>query len=161
HLVQLYEFGEVPSAGGATPQPYLVLENVAGGNLAPLQRGPPHPPTEAPRPGETLAAALHPSPPQGGTPRALNPANALLAPGAGMPGVAPGNDAATPPHSSQLSRLQPKITDFGLAKFPMSSDLTRTGEVLGTPSYMAPEQTAGKQGVITAAVDVYGLGALL
>jgi tetratricopeptide (TPR) repeat protein len=55
----------------------------------------------------------------------------------------------------------PKITDFGLAKFASGTDLTQTGDVLGTPSYMAPEQTVGKGGVITAAVDVYGLGAIL
>src|SRR5262249_58695188 len=54
-----------------------------------------------------------------------------------------------------------KITDFGLAKFSSGIDLTQTGDVLGTPSYMAPEQTVGKSGVITAAVDVYGLGAIL
>jgi hypothetical protein len=53
------------------------------------------------------------------------------------------------------------VTDFGLAKFLADSDLTRTGDVLGTPSYMAPEQTLGKAGSITLAVDVYGLGAIL
>jgi tetratricopeptide (TPR) repeat protein len=55
----------------------------------------------------------------------------------------------------------PKITDFGLAKFLAGSDLTHSGYVLGTPSYMAPEQAAGKPGLITPAVDIYGLGAIL
>src|SRR5262249_2559438 len=62
---------------------------------------------------------------------------------------------------SPLTTHHPKITDFGLAKFQTGSDLTRTGDVLGTPSYMAPEQTTGKPGGITPAVDVYGLGAIL
>ena len=44
HLVQLYEFGEVPAAGGAASQPYLVLEYVSGGSLADLLRGSPQPP---------------------------------------------------------------------------------------------------------------------
>jgi tetratricopeptide (TPR) repeat protein len=55
----------------------------------------------------------------------------------------------------------PKITDFGLAKLLAGGDLTHSGDVLGTPSYMAPEQAAGQLGPITAAVDVYGLGAIL
>jgi WD40 repeat protein len=56
---------------------------------------------------------------------------------------------------------QPYVTDFGLAK-PVSGDsaLTRSGAVMGTPSYMAPEQAASKKGLSTA-VDVYGLGAIL
>jgi tetratricopeptide (TPR) repeat protein len=52
-----------------------------------------------------------------------------------------------------------KITDFGLAKLLAGSDLTHSGDVLGTPSYMAPEQAAGQP--ISAAMDVYGLGAIL
>jgi tetratricopeptide (TPR) repeat protein len=59
------------------------------------------------------------------------------------------------------SSFVPKVADFGLAKFLTGSNLTRTGDALGTPSYMAPEQTAGKSGLITAAADVYGLGAIL
>jgi tetratricopeptide (TPR) repeat protein len=67
----------------------------------------------------------------------------------------------TTTHHSPLTTHQPKITDFGLAKFLAGSDLTRSGDVLGTPSYMAPEQATGQAGPITAAVDVYGLGAIL
>ncbi len=57
---------------------------------------------------------------------------------------------------------RPYVTDFGLAKrVGADSDLTRSGELVGTPSYMAPEQVAGPRGVVTTATDVYGLGAVL
>jgi WD40 repeat protein/tRNA A-37 threonylcarbamoyl transferase component Bud32 len=60
------------------------------------------------------------------------------------------------------SKGRPRVTDFGLAKrLGSGSDLTTTGQVLGTPSYMAPEQAAGQIGAIGAAADVYSLGALL
>ena len=56
----------------------------------------------------------------------------------------------------------PRITDFGLAKrTDSSSDLTRTGQILGTPGYMAPEQAAGESNRIGAPADIYSLGALL
>ena len=55
---------------------------------------------------------------------------------------------------------EPHLTDFGIAKLlEHDSGLTRTHDVLGTPSYMAPEQASGKP--ITSAVDVYSLGAIL
>jgi serine/threonine protein kinase/Tfp pilus assembly protein PilF len=57
---------------------------------------------------------------------------------------------------------EPHLTDFGLARLVESeSTVTRTMEVLGTPSYMAPEQAVGNHGIISAATDVYGLGAVL
>jgi eukaryotic-like serine/threonine-protein kinase len=56
----------------------------------------------------------------------------------------------------------PKITDFGLAKLLERDDgLTNVGELLGTPSYMAPEQVKGTSRQITPATDVYALGAIL
>ena len=56
----------------------------------------------------------------------------------------------------------PHVTDFGLAKrLEGNAELTEPGDVLGTPSYMAPEQAQGQGAAITAAVDVYGLGAIL
>src|SRR6266704_1230570 len=57
---------------------------------------------------------------------------------------------------------EPHLTDFGLARLvETESTITRTMEVLGTPSYMAPEQAVGNDAAITSATDVYGLGAVL
>src|SRR6266516_1048288 len=56
---------------------------------------------------------------------------------------------------------EPHLTDFGLARLvETESTITRTMEVLGTPSYMAPEQAVGNDAAITSATDVYGLGAV-
>src|SRR5438094_9513381 len=57
---------------------------------------------------------------------------------------------------------EPHLTDFGLARLvETESTVTRTMEVLGTPSYMAPEQAVGNNARVTSATDVYGLGAVL
>jgi WD40 repeat protein/tRNA A-37 threonylcarbamoyl transferase component Bud32 len=57
---------------------------------------------------------------------------------------------------------QPHVADFGLAKrLDVEGEMTQTGAVLGTPSYMAPEQAAGRSRAVTTATDVYGLGAVL
>jgi tetratricopeptide (TPR) repeat protein/tRNA A-37 threonylcarbamoyl transferase component Bud32 len=157
NLVHVYEFGEVPSTSGAASQPYLVLEYVPGGSLADLVRGSPQPPHEAARLVATLAGAIHYAHQNGIIHRDLKPANVLLSFSREPPVSADSALAG----GSRLNEGVPKITDFGLAKFSSGTDLTQTGDVLGTPSYMAPEQTVGKLGVITAAVDVYGLGAIL
>src|SRR5262249_42939790 len=57
---------------------------------------------------------------------------------------------------------EPHVTDFGLArKIDGDDDLTATGQVLGTPSYMSPEQASGKKAEVGVAADVYSLGAIL
>src|SRR5205807_7290327 len=57
---------------------------------------------------------------------------------------------------------EPHLTDFGLARLvEKESSVTRTMEVLGTPSYMAPEQAVGNNAGVTSATDIYGLGAVL
>ncbi len=163
HLVQLYEFGEVPAAGGAASQPYLVLEYVSGGSLADVLRGSPQPPGEAARLVATLADAIHYAHQQGVIHRDLKPANVLLhRPEVNGEGEVEGvHGPRFSPPRVLTADLCVKVTDFGLAKFLAGGDLTHSGDVLGTPSYMAPEQAAGKSAPITAAVDVYGLGAIL
>jgi serine/threonine protein kinase len=84
---------------------------------------------------------------QGIVHRDLKPANILLA---GEP-------------DAPLGRCLPKLVDFGLAKKLDEGDrgLTRSGAVLGTPSYMAPEQAEGRTSEVGPPVDVYALGAIL
>src|SRR5262249_15098871 len=117
---------------------------MAGGRLAQQLQGRPQPVRPAAQLVETLARAIHHAHQQGVLHRDLKPANVLLA--------ADGT---------------PKITDFGLAKCIAGDGegsglrgLTVTGEVLGTPNYMAPEQAIPRQAVGPAA-DVYALGAIL
>src|SRR5262249_27766159 len=118
---------------------------VDGGSLDRLLAGTPQPPREAARLVQTLAAAVQAAHARGVIHRDLKPANVLLE-AHGLQPVGLGN---------------PKITDFGLAKRPGSdSGQTRTGAVMGTPSYMAREQAAGSKAVGPAA-DVYALGAIL
>src|SRR5271165_3842120 len=134
NIVQIHEVGQ--HAGS----PYLVLELVEGRSLAQWLAGTPRPAGQAAELVETLARAIHSAHHQGVVHRDLTPANILL-----------------------TADLTPKITDFGLAKLVVGGgDLrTRTGELLGTPSYMAPEQAASRQQAIGAATDVYSLGAIL
>jgi WD40 repeat protein/tetratricopeptide (TPR) repeat protein len=154
NIVQIYETGEHDG------RPYFSLEFVAGGNLDKRVAGQPQHPREAAELVETLAQAVHYAHTQGVVHRDLKPANILLSfsrePPASAPSALAGN--------SRLNESAPKITDFGLAKHlsevPREYQ-THSGSILGTPSYMAPEQAAGRTRDIGAAVDVYALGAIL
>src|SRR5262249_40219722 len=120
-------------------QPYFSLEFVEGGSLAQKLNGTPQPAREAARLTEVLARAIHAAHQRGIIHRDLKPANVLLT----LDGV-------------------PKITDFGLAKRQSGeSGQTQSGAIMGTPSYMAPEQAQGRIRAIGPATDVYALGAIL
>ncbi len=133
NIVQVYEVGESEGQG------YLVLEYAEGGSLQQKLAGNPQPPREAARLIEPIARALHYAHRRGIVHRDIKPANIVL------------SDEGIP-----------KVTDFGLAKLmERESGLTRTGDIMGTPSYMAPEQARGTPSDVTGAADIYALGAIL
>jgi serine/threonine protein kinase/Flp pilus assembly protein TadD len=134
NIVQIYEVGDRHGL------PFFSLEYVGGGSLQKQLDGTPRPPRQTAELIETLARAMDFAHKQGIVHRDLKPANILL------------TEDGTP-----------KITDFGLAKRLEEADSgqTGTGAILGTPTYMAPEQAQGKNRLIGPAADVYALGAML
>jgi tRNA A-37 threonylcarbamoyl transferase component Bud32 len=153
HIVQIHEIGEHEG------RPFLALEFVDGGSLADRLRDTPLAPQPAARLLETLARTIHYAHQQGVVHRDLKPANVLLA---GSRAEDPGAGEPPPSFRPAPGALTPKITDFGLAKrLDEDSHQTHTGEILGTPCYMAPEQAAGWVREVGPATDVYALGAIL
>lgn len=133
NIVAVYDIGEHDGV------PYFSLELVEGGSLSDKARRQPQPPRHAAGLVETLARAVHYAHERGIVHRDLKPANVLL--------KADGT---------------PKIADFGLAKcLDDEAGSTRTGALLGTPSYMAPEQASGRHRSVGRTADVYSLGAIL
>jgi serine/threonine-protein kinase len=132
-IVPLYEVGEFEG------QPYFSMKFVTGTTLARRLADGPLPAREAAQLLAPICRAIDFAHRQGLLHRDLKPSNILI-------------DESGGPH----------VTDFGLAK-RMTGDgsLTRTGAVIGTPSYMAPEQAAGGRGEIGPASDVYSLGTIL
>jgi WD40 repeat protein len=163
NIVQLYEYGEV--AG----RPYFSLEFVVGGSLGDQLDGRPRPADRSAELVETLARAMHYAHQRGVIHRDLKPANVLLQPtgdGAVRTDERPRHRHASDSPSlyflGELSSATPKIADFGLAKrLDSGTGHTQTGDVLGTPSYMAPELAGGRSKDVGAATDVYALGAIL
>jgi serine/threonine-protein kinase len=133
NLVQIYEIGE--HEGRA----YISLELVTGGSLSQKIASTPQPPRYAAEVVRTLALAMNHAHQHKIVHRDLKPANVLL------------TEDGTP-----------KIADFGLAKSLENDSVhTQTGTILGTPSYMAPEQAEGKTHEIGPPADIYALGAIL
>ena len=130
---------------------------VAGGSLAERLNGKPLAPATAAKLLAALAEGVQHAHEHGIVHRDLKPANVLLA------AVRPPRKPAIPPSIPGLTlRFVPKITDFGLAKTLDTPDgQTKSGTVLGTPSYMAPEQALGQNRAIGPATDIYSLGAIL
>ncbi|MFO0863803.1 MAG: serine/threonine-protein kinase [Gemmataceae bacterium] len=140
NIVQLFE------SGSCEGSPYFSLEFVEGASLASRLRGTPIGPAPATRLMETLARAMQAAHERGIIHRDLKPANILIA----------------GPSTQAPDEWVPKIADFGLAKqLGETTHQTRSGDVLGTPSYMAPEQASGNTGLIGPPTDVYALGAIL
>jgi eukaryotic-like serine/threonine-protein kinase len=139
HIVAIHEVGE------AHGQHFFSMEYVPGRSLAEALREGPLPAARAARLVQAIAGAVHYAHERGILHRDLKPANVLLD-----------------------EQGQPRVTDFGLAKqFSTSqpgaqlTELTLTGQVLGSPNFMPPEQAAGKHRELTPAADIYSLGALL
>jgi WD40 repeat protein/tRNA A-37 threonylcarbamoyl transferase component Bud32 len=153
NIVPVHEAGEVGPVG------YITYAYCPGPTLADWlrSRAEPVPPAEAAALVATLAEAVGHAHTRGIVHRDLKPANILLSfsrePGASaVPMLAAG---------SRLNEATPKITDFGLARRAEETGQTASGEVLGTPSYMAPEQAAGRGKAAGPAADLYSLGAIL
>jgi WD40 repeat protein len=149
NIVQVYEVGE---QGGL---PYFSLEFCAGGDLATRLGGAPVPAVDAAEVVETLARAMHAAHQAGVVHRDLKPANVLLVPQQPA-ALDPGPAAA-----AGVKEFTLKITDFGLAKRAEDVGQTPSGAILGTPSYMAPEQAGGQPKAVGPRSDVYALGAIL
>jgi hypothetical protein len=140
NIVQIHEVGE------ADGRPFIALEYLAGGSLGDRLAGQPLPPRDAARLVAALAGAMHLAHSRNLVHRDLKPGNVLLA-----------GEADTP-----VGQCQPKVTDFGLVRqLDADSGQTFEGAVMGTPSYMAPEQAEGRGRAAGPAADVYALGAIL
>jgi tetratricopeptide (TPR) repeat protein len=132
NVVQVHEVGEHQGL------PFFAMEFCPGGSLASRLDGRPWEGRRAAALVQTLARAVEAAHRQGVVHRDLKPGNTLF-------------DADG----------TPKVTDFGLAKRLDMQGQTRTGVVMGTPSYMAPEQAGGKHKEVGPPADVYALGAIL
>jgi WD40 repeat protein len=146
-IVQVFEVGEHQG------MPFFSLEYCSQGSLDDHLDGTPLPPRESAQLVQALAEAMHAAHQAQVIHRDLKPANVLLAPRAGIHS----EDRERPPVTSFVA----KITDFGLAKKLDEATRTQTGAVMGTPSYMAPEQAGGKKQEVGPLADVYALGAVL
>jgi TRAP transporter TAXI family solute receptor len=133
NIVMVHEVGEEEG------QHYFSMDFIEGKNLAEIVRPGPLPAQQAARYMKKIAEAIHYAHQQGTLHRDLKPANALV-------------DRDD----------EPMITDFGLAKRREDdSRLTHARDILGTPSYMSPEQASGDWDKVGAASDIYSLGAML
>src|SRR5262249_4892010 len=131
-IVPIYEIGERDGSC------YFSMKLVEGGPLDEALKRQPMSPRQAAELVVKLARAVHYAHEHGILHRDIKPGNILL-------------DANGEPH----------LTDFGLARLrEAESGVTRTEDVLGTPSYMAPEQAVGNNAAVSSVTDVYGLGAV-
>ncbi|MBL8797069.1 MAG: protein kinase [Planctomycetia bacterium] len=147
NIIRVYDINEHEGT------PYYSMELVDGPSLSAYLGGTPVAAAQAAGLVEVVARTMHLVHQRGIVHRDLKPANILLAPLAGM-------EAASPLARPPLDAFIPKVTDFGLAKDLSSSQTASlSGEIVGTPSYLAPEQA--QAAAVTPATDVYALGVIL
>lgn len=150
NIVAIHEVGQVDG------QHFFSMDYVEGTSLKAMLREDPLPPDRAARYVATIAEAIHYAHAKGILHRDLKPSNVLMARSDRIHAVASEKD------TDESVNYEPKVTDFGLAKrIEGDSELTGTGQVLGTPSYMPPEQASGDVSRISPVSDVYSLGATL
>jgi WD40 repeat protein len=163
NIVQVFEAAECEG------QPFYSMEYMNGGSLFKRLRHTPQPARQAAELVHILAKAVDYAHRQGIIHRDLKPGNVLLSCTDNSPDQVPADAAAATPTTAttagrlDLSQWTVKIADFGLAKI-LGEDggQTATGDILGTPEYMAPEQAPGlKNRTMGKPADVYALGALL
>jgi len=154
-IVPVYEVGERDG------QQYMVMAYIEGGSLAGRLKDGPLPARDGAELARRLADAVAYAHDKGIIHRDLKPGNVLLSADFGPRHANSGSSTASG-KSLSPSLGTPKIADFGLAKLAQNdSELTRTGEIIGTPAYMPPEQAAGRVAEVGPASDIYSLGAIL
>ncbi|HEV3235861.1 MAG TPA: serine/threonine-protein kinase [Gemmataceae bacterium] len=158
-IVPIFEADEIDG------QPFFSMGLVTGGSLQDRLAEGPLPPRVAARIVQQVAEAVHYAHQQGIIHRDLKPHNVLLQPLA-TEGTGSADKELTPSHPSlpgaEAFPYRPKVSDFGLARMSEeASGLTATGEILGTPQYMPPEQASGNFRNLGPSSDVYSLGGVL
>lgn len=176
NIIPIYDFGPEDNVAVEGEQPYMVMEYCPAGSLADYLRGAPLEARVAARLVRAIAEGVSAAHQAEIVHRDLKPSNILLA---GHTASQVGWDhcpdhqthnntlaqptvPATVPSRSELEHFVPRITDFGLAKqIDATQLLTESGDLLGTPSYMAPEQLSVAGMPQPKLADVYSLGAIL
>ncbi len=160
NIVPIYQ------VGNHEDRPYFTMKLIGGGSLKEAIANGPFPSKLAAEAACSIAEATHYAHQRGILHRDLKPSNILLESERSSFGLSSSSGSSKSESGSGSGRkkqtIHPMISDFGLAKRIDEEDgLTLTGAVLGTPSFMSPEQASGRGAHSTTATDIYGIGAIL